>query len=761
MLKRFFSLSGFKISLFMVLFFLGIYWVQIPWFEAMELKALDLKFLARGERAPGQEVVIVAVDEKSLGEMGRWPWPRAKVADLVNRLHEYGTKVIAFDVVFAEPQENTEANVLRRLQQEELKEISDLGITVDEAPLEMKKELKFLEKEIARAETWNDDVLLAKAVERFPGSVLGYFFYFTPQEIKDLKEEQYLAGLELISKSEVGAIRMRGGKVNPEDFLTRALGVQANIPIVSRASQAEGFFNAVPDQDGTFRKGILSVSFGEKVFPSLALKATSLYLESPILMDFIAEFGLAGISVGERAIPADEFGRTIVNYYGPPQTFPHYSASDVIQGKLDPELFRERIVLLGATAIGIGDIRSTPFSPVFPGVEVHASIISNILNGDFLIRPEWMKLFDLGAIILVGLVLGFVLPRVRALYGLIPGIVIALLYFWVDRYMFEARGVIVSSVYPLLEIFFIFLGITFYKYLTEEKKRKQYKEAFSRYVSASVVNEILKQPDVLKLGGERKNLTVLFSDIRGFTTISESLDPETVVHILNEYLTPMTEVVFHHEGMLDKYIGDAIMAVFGAPLAQQDHAARACATALEMIQRLKELQKKWEGEGYPRIDIGIGINTGPMSVGNMGSEMLFDYTVIGDSVNLASRLEGLNKQYGTRICVSETTYENTKDLYIFRILDRVVVKGKKEPVGIYELLGTRDEIPQFADRVTAFERGFWAYQNREWDEAIRQFQEVVSSVDDQTARIMITRCQEYKANPPPPDWNGSYVLTKK
>ena len=759
MLKKIFSLSGFKISLLLTLFFMAVYTTHVSFFETIELKALDLKFKTRGPRTPGSEVAIVAVDEKSLDEFGRWPWPRAKIAELVNRLNEYGAKVVAFDVVFAETQENTELRVLERLKSEKQEKLRDLGLTDSEAPEEIRKELEILEREITRAKNWDDDSRLAKAIERFPGAILGYFFYLTPKEIADLDEELYLSGRQLISKSEVGAVRVKG-KADPTQFLLKALGIQANIPIISQAGAASGFFNAIPDEDGTIRKGVMTLAFGDQIFPSLALNAVSSFFDEPILMEF-SEYGLEGISIGEKRIPADDYGRMIVNYYGGPHTFPHFSASDVIQGELDPDLFRDRVILVGATAIGIYDIRSTPFSPVFPGVEVHANIISNIIHGDYLIRPWWMLIFDLGAIIAVGLILGLVLPHLRALYGLIPGVAVFVIYYLIDRYLFESRGVIVSTVYPMMEVFFIFLGITFFKYLTEEKKRKQYREAFSRYVSASVVNEILKQPDQLKLGGERKNLTVLFSDIRGFTSISESLDPETVVHILNEYLTPMTEVVFHHEGMLDKYIGDAIMAVFGAPLAQPDHAARACATALEMIRRLGELKKSWAERGLPSIDIGIGINTGPMSVGNMGSEMLFDYTVIGDSVNLASRLEGLNKEYKTRIIVSESTYGNTKELFVFRMLDRVVVKGKKEPVGIYELLGTRDELPRFADRVTAYERGFWAYQNQQWDEAVRQFQDLIAREDDPAARIMAERCQAYRESPPPPGWNGAYVLTKK
>jgi adenylate cyclase len=760
MFKKIFSLSGFKISLLITLAFIVLYWLALPQIETIELKALDFKFRSRGVRPPtGQEVVIIAVDEKSVGELGRWPWPRARIAELVNHLNESGARVVAFDIIFAEPQRNTELEVLKQLRQEFAG--PEPGEGAEPAPSLRRNapELKFIEKRIGRAQGTDDDRLLAAAVKKLPTTVMGYFFYLNPAEVANLEEKDYLGNLKWISNSEVGAIRTPAG-VDPSRFLRRALGVQVNIPVISEAAQSNGFFNAIPDDDGTIRRGMLVLTLGDRIFPSLALKAVSNYLNAPIMMEF-ADYGVEKIAVGDKRIPVNESGKMMVNFYGPGHTFPHYSASDVVTGKLDPALFKDKIVLVGATAIGIYDIRATPFSPVFPGVEVHANVMENILHDDFLIRPEWMSIFDLGALLVLGLFLGMVLPRVRAAYGLIPWVAVTLTYYGIDRYLFEVKGVIVSTIYPIAEISFIFLGITFYKYLTEEKKRKQYREAFSRYVSASVVNEILKDPDRLKLGGERKNLTVMFTDIRGFTSISEKLDPETVVHILNEYLTPMTEVVFQQGGMLDKYIGDAIMAVWGAPLALPDHARRACVTALEMMKRLRVLQQGWAERKLPPINIGIGVNTGPMSVGNMGSEMLFDYTVIGDSVNLASRLEGLNKEYGTNIIVSEATYQETKEEFVFRVMDRVVVKGKKETVGIFELMGSKENAAGLSERVTRFEAGFKAYQNRQWQEAIREFEALGKYEEDKAARIFIERCRLYQESPPPPDWNGAFILTKK
>jgi adenylate cyclase len=308
----------------------------------------------------------------------------------------------------------------------------------------------------------------------------------------------------------------------------------------------------------------------------------------------------------------------------------------------------------------------------------------------------------------------------------------------------------------------IYLGITVYRYITEEREKKKIRGAFQYYLTASVINEMLKDPSKLKLGGDKKDLTVLFSDIRGFTSISEKLTPEALVHLLNEYLTAMTNLVFKYDGLLDKYMGDAIMAVFGAPLDQPDHAVRACRTALSMMEELKTLQKKWADEGRPFLDIGIGINSGDMVVGNMGSDMRFDYTVMGDSVNLGSRLEGINKEYGTNIVISEYTYAAVKDVLFCRELDAVRVKGKKLPVKIYELLGEKKDSANWEKYVSLFEEGLSKYKQGLWDEAIAAFRKVLElRPDDASAKLYIDRCEELKKNPPEGPWDGVFTMTRK
>ncbi|HEX7534882.1 MAG TPA: adenylate/guanylate cyclase domain-containing protein, partial [Syntrophales bacterium] len=474
------------------------------------------------------------------------------------------------------------------------------------------------------------------------------------------------------------------------------------------------------------------------------------------------KFGIEGIKIGDINIPTDEKGRMLVNYLGPGKTFPHYSISDIIKGRLSPDTFKDKIVIVGATAIGIYDLRLTPYSSVFPGVEIHATAIDNILHGNFLHRSSGTSLLDVCVIVFCGLLIGIVVPRVKAVQGMILALLIVTVFVVVNAFIFSRYNLWLNVVYPALTMIIIYLGITVYRYITEEREKKKIRGAFQYYLTASVINEMLKDPSKLKLGGDKKDLTVLFSDIRGFTTISEKLTPEDLVRLLNEYLTEMTNLVFKYDGLLDKYMGDAIMAVFGAPLDQPDHAVRACRTALDMMEELRKLQKKWADEGRPVFDIGVGINSGDMVVGNMGSDMRFDYTVMGDMVNLGSRLEGINKEYGTNIVISEYTYAAVKDALFCRELDSVRVKGKKLPVKIYELLGEKKDAEKWERAVSLFEEGLLKYKLGLWDEAIAAFRKVIEvKQDDAPAKLYIGRCEELKKNPPEGPWAGVFTMTRK
>ncbi len=745
-LKRFFRLSGLKIALLSILAVSVIYYLDPDFLSWLELKTLDWRFLWRGKIVTTGEVALVAIDEKSLDELGRWPWPRVRMAQLLDALVKYEAKVVGFDIVWAEPDENSE-----------LKSLSALKQKMNELKLTNRDLEKYLSQAIQKADT---DRTLADSLARSRRAVLGYFFHFFAKE--DLPQEKKQLPQDLPPLSTYNWVKY-SSQAAAKVPLFEATYAEVNIPVIAEAAEGAGYFNIIPDRDGTMRWIPLVIKYQDKHYCALSLAVLQKFLDNPPLVLRIAEFGVDEIRLGDLSIPTNEEGRMLINYRGPQKTFPHYSATDVIHGRVPVNAFRGKIVLVGATAIGIYDMRVTPFDRVFPGLEVHANVIDTILKQQFLYRPNWVTLFDLLAIIVLGLILGIILPKVKALWGALIGISLFFAFVLTSNQLFQKQGIWVNQTYPLFNLVLTYLMITGYRYMTEERERKKVRGAFQYYLNASVVEQMLKDPEKLKLGGEKKDLTVLFSDIRGFTSISEHMTPERLVKFLNEYLTKMTDIVFKYDGLLDKYMGDAIMAIWGAPLDQSDHPLRACYTALEMVEELRLLQQRWATEGMPRMNIGIGINAGPMVVGNMGSERRFDYTVMGDSVNLGSRLEGLNKLYGTNIIISEMTYERVREEILGRELALVRVKGKDQPVKIYELLSRRAKsLPEQKALAEEFQAALGEYRNRNWETARKIFQSILERYPaDGPARLYVERCQTLEKTPPPEDWDGVYTMTTK
>ena len=746
-MKKTFSMSPLKITILVILLALVMFFIDVPFLRFMELKALDLRMVSRGKLATSGETVIAAIDEKSLGELGRWPWPRTTIARLVDKLKGGGAKAVGIDMVFSEPDQNSSLSTVVDLS----KEVKKMGITD-------KRVQELLDKKKLAT---NTDAALAKAIKSAKNVTLGYFFLKSSKEAEHIGEKEIEAAAENITNSRYQMIQ---GETRDESALANVTAYSAvtNLKLLSDAAENSGYFNAFPDSDGTFRWAPLAIKFQDNYYLPLSLSLIMQYLDWPMLTLNMAKFGIAGIKIGNVNIPTDETGRMLVNYYGPGRTFPHYSISDIIKGKLSPDTFTDKIVIVGATAIGIYDSRVTPYSSVYPGVEIHATAIDNILHGNFLHRSSGTQLLDVCAIVFFGLLIGIAVPRVRAVQGMFLSLLVLIAFVLINAFIFSRYNLWLNIIYPAITMIMIYLGITVYRYITEEREKKKIRGAFQYYLTASVINEMLKDPTKLKLGGDKKDLTVLFSDIRGFTTISEKLTPEDLVHLLNEYLTAMTNLVFKYDGLLDKYMGDAIMAVYGAPLDQPDHAIRACRTALDMMEELKKLQKKWADEGRPAFDIGIGINSGDMVVGNMGSDMRFDYTVMGDMVNLGSRLEGINKEYGTNIIISEYTYAAIKDALFCRELDSVRVKGKKLPVKIYELLCEKKDAEKWEKAVSLFEEGLSKYKQGLWDEAMATFRKVLEvRPGDAASKLYIARCEELKKNPPGGAWDGVFIMTRK
>jgi len=746
-IKKYFQVTPLKITLFVILLVLVLFFFDFSFLRFIELKTLDLRIASRGALPAGGETIIAVVDEKSLSELGRWPWPRTTIARLLDQLKASGAKAIGFDIVFSEPDDNSS-----------LKTISELSSEITKRGSRDSSIVALLNKKKAAADT---DTVLAKSIARAGNVTLGYFFHLSNKDVAHLAEKEILEGAANIKNSRYQIINA-SEKDPDDDALVKAYAPETNLKTLSAAAANSGYFNMSPDSDGSMRWSPLVIKFRNNYYSSLPLSVLLQYLDWPPLSLNLAGYGAESVKIGDTTIPTDESGRLLVNYLGPAKTFPHYSISDILKGRIPAEKIRNKIVIVGATAIGIYDLRVTPFGATYPGVEIHATVIDNILHRNFLTHSSFTRFIDLCAIILFGLLMGLIIPRLRAVMGILFALIIITIFVAVNMFIFSSYNIWLNLIYPALTMAIIYLAITVYRYITEEREKKKIRGAFQYYLTASVINEMLKDPTKLKLGGDKKDLSVLFSDIRGFTTISEKLSPEELVHLLNEYLTAMTDVVFKYDGMLDKYMGDAIMAVFGAPLDQPDHASRACQTALDMLSELHRLQKKWLAEGKPVLNIGIGINSGDMVVGNMGSEMRFDYTVMGDMVNLGSRLEGINKEYGSNIIFSEFTYNVVKDSMCCRELDWVRVKGKKLPVKIYELLSKKKDESKWKELVSNFEEGLALYRASRWDEATAAFQKTLEiRPEDEAAKLYIERCKNLKENPPPAPWDGVFTMTRK
>ncbi len=625
--------TGIYIALIVAVTLSLLHSMNFKFFEVLEAKTLDLQFAIRGPVAPGPETVIATIDEKSIKNLGRFPWPRSTWGRVVDRLTEEGAKVIVFDVFFTEP------------------------------------------------EAVASDDLFQRAIMKSGRVVLPMVFDFVESGYKESGFTDQK--LDFILPSAFMAMK----NTDVPSSVPQAKMVLPTLLRFSAYAKTLAHINMNPDVDGTLRWEMLAVEYQGDYYAPIGLQAARLYRDVPMekmTLDFSGS-----VQVGDTTIPTDEFGRMLINYRGPNKTFPMYALSDLLDRTLPAGTFKNKIVLIGATAIGIYDLRVTPYSTNMAGIEKHASVVDNILKGDFLRRSTDI---DIPLILAFTLILGILIPRLGARSGAAVFIALFAGYSGFVYYLFVAKGLWFSWVYPASALFFGYTSQTAYRFFTEERRARDIRKMFSSYVSKRIVDELIRDPSKAKLGGDRKEITVLFSDIRGFTSFSEKLQPEEVVSLLNEYLGAMTNIVFEHDGTLDKFVGDAIVALWGAPVGQPDHAQRACKCSLAMIDKLKELQAKWAAEGKHVIDIGIGINTGDMVVGNIGAPgKKMDYTVIGDNVNLGARLEGLTRKYNNHIIISEYTYAKVKDMVKVNELGSVTVKGKEQPVVIYDLVGLQGE----------------------------------------------------------------------
>ncbi len=733
---------GWPLIVAMSLFAFGTAFVQPDFLEQIELKTLDQRFKARGVIPPNERVVIVAVDDDSLTSVGRWPWPRDRIASLIERiLGEYGAAVMGLDIVFSEPQANPVDESLRILRRS------------GKAPADIAEWLE------TNYQLGDLDALLEKVLKKYHDRVvLGYFFYPRGSDVP------LLAGADLAQES---------GLLQPS-AMTVALAskriagvphvaaVEGNLPALTEAADVSGFFNFFPDADGTVRRVPLMVELQGFVYPNLDLQTLRVALGWPELSARIGPMGVDELHLGEHVIPTDRSGGMLLNHYGPGHTFTHISAAEVLSGRADPRLFKDAIVLLGVTAVGVYDYRPSPFDAAFPGVEGHAAAMANILNGEEIRRPQMMGIIELFSVLLFSLLCGrLVLHKGPVLQSIsIFGIpmLLVLISFW----LFAAYGIWVKITYLLFGILLASVPTTLFAYVVESRRRVFIHEAFSHYLAPKVVENLSRNPEQLKLGGEERHLTAFFSDIAGFSSFSEKLEPEALVHFLNLYLTAMSDIVLRHGGTIDKYEGDAIIAFFGAPVAMPDHATRCVLAALEQQAALSALRLQWAEEDYPEVHIRIGINSGLMVVGNMGTQTHMDYTMMGDHVNLAARLEGVNKTYRTPILISRDTYDLVRDEVAARFVDRVRVVGRKKPVDVYQPICRRADIQQEQlEQFRAYEKGWNMMRRRHFAEAEKILIDLCMTHADPVAEVLLERVRAFRRHEPGMDWDGVFDLQGK
>ena len=733
--------------------------------QDIEQRSLDLRFAIRGDRAPDPRIVIVGLDEKTLGAIGSYPLPRRFYALLVRKLKEDGARVVGFDMTFPTPASSESLEALRLLWKQ-------LGPKAD----------KKLQKKIAVIEKQADvDAQFADALKSTGNVVLGHLFldadrarYSDPKLAEAYFNVVWAKAFPQVLKATSGRQDFDLGKAWIQGGGPVDQGVEPNYSQLAEAAASYGFFNIDPDADGILRRALFMIRYQDQdFFPSLDLQILRQYEGIPDqqIAAYMSAEGLERIQFGSHELHPWENGTALINYVGPFHSYPHYSMADVLFGQLPPDTFRDKIVLVGSTALGIGDLRNTPFqkqSSGYMGVEVHANILDNLLHSNephrtFLVRGFREELVDIGFIVLFGAVLGFWFGRTRPLTATATAIIVLGVFMWFVYFSFAYWGKWFSFVVPALTLVLSYLSATSFRVMSEEREKRRIRKSFSQYLSPGVISLIEKDPEkYIRPGGEVSELTVMFSDIRGFTTLSEGMDPDELVRLLNEYFSAMTDILYKHLGTLDKYIGDAIMAFWGSPYPQKDHAYRACCCALEMVERLAELNRAWTAGGRPEIANGIGLNTGPVNVGNIGSDKRLAWTVMGDNVNLASRLEGMSKEYRVRVIISEYTYAQVSHQFLAREVDKIRVKGKTHPVTIYELLAPLSKRQEYEALLTPFNTALECYRTHDWREAAGKLGQVLGIYPyDGPTQVLLQRCLEFMDDPPPADWDGVYVMPSK
>jgi adenylate cyclase len=709
--------------------------VHVEAIERLENFTYDARLNLTMPGGVDTRIVILDLDERSLEKEGRWPWSRNKMADLMNILFDdYKISVLGFDIVFAEKDESSGYKTLEKIGKEHFAGDANFASAFEKIK-----------------PTLNYDQLFADSIK---GRKVVMGFYFNHAE-----GEQERVGL--LPKPAFAA-----GSFDAENFsFIKGTAYGANLPVLQQAAFSAGHFNPYIGNDGVARSIPMVQMFEGNLYESLSMAVARAYLG----VDKVdAAFAVGGdyssveyLYLENFRIPVDEYVRALVPFRGPQDSFPYVSATDVLNKKVDPEILDGAIILMGTTAPGLLDLRVTPVGSVYAGVEMHANMVAGILDQNIKEKPAYTLAVEFLIMLVFGLVLAFGLAVLSPLWATIlataalGGVVALNLWLWTE----------VNMVLPIAAVWLmmttLYLLNMSYGFFVESRGKRQLTGLFGQYVPPELVDEMARDPTQISMEGDSREMTVLFSDVRGFTTISEGLDPKELTQLMNEYLSPMTFVIQKHRGTIDKYMGDAIMAFWGAPLQDPDNARHALQAALGMIEELKVVQKAFEAKGWPPIKIGIGLNTGTMTVGNMGSSFRMAYTVMGDAVNLGSRLESITKQYGVYIIVSEFTKAKVPD-YVYRELDKIRVKGKDEPVSIFEPVGPEGSVDSGTlASVARYHEALALYKGQQWDAAEAAFTALSQAEDRYVYQVYLERIAEFRNNPPGDNWDGVYTFTTK
>jgi adenylate cyclase len=679
-------------------------------------------------------VTVIDIDEKSLAKLGQWPWPRTRIADLIANLTRLGAVVIAFDVIFSEPDRlnpDVAADTFRNLDEETRGKLRALP---------------------------SNDQILADAM-RHSLVVLGESGLTSV--LSDLDKTLPVTGLAMLGE-------------DPQRFMVKFPGLLRNTQVLEKAARGRGLLTIDPERDGIIRRVPMIMQAQGETMPSLSFEMLRVITGTDTIFIKSDRAGIVSVGVKGFQVPTDRNGQLWVHFARNDSEL-YVSAIDLLEGSVPPEKIRGKLVLVGTSAVGLGDIKTTPVSPAMAGVEIHAQVLEAALTKSLLAQPPYGPLLEFAAALILGILVIAFAPLFGPITLVAVGAFFASLLIGTSWYFYTQQRLLVDFTYPLLSTTSIYLTLIFTSFVREQKQRRQIRSAFGQYLSPALIEQLAQSPEKLVLGGEEREMTIMFSDVRGFTTISESFknDPQGLTALMNRFLTPLTNAILARKGTIDKYMGDAIVAFWNAPLDDKDHQLNGCEAAVDMLERIDELNKQREieaqegGPAYFPLNVGVGLNTGVCVVGNLGSDVRFDYSVLGDSVNLASRLEGQSKEYGFPIIVGSHTALAVKDKFAILELDFIMVKGKKEPEVIYAIAGREDtaQSGRFQRLRNLTIEMLACYRSRDWEGALAAIERGRRTDEANALELLYNlyeaRIKGYQNSPPPEDWNGAFALLTK